>query len=240
MRILEINLCTSLPGHPRSERIAKVRDFIEANGVDVCLFQEGFDICWPIYSTPRQLCPPGYSLFHHRYLGFLWFATFQVGIISRYPILTNPILTTQTVNIEVPQREWLDWIPLPGRRRAVAVIVNVPGQGTVGLASVHMSSSPNSQAERVEQFYKLASFIDNLTSDKMGFPYSLILGGDFNTTLGNPAMEALTNFSIGLKPLGLGSQPDFIFGRGLSMVSSSVVLTDGVTDHQGGYLVEVA
>ncbi len=232
MRVLTINLCAYMSGHSRKERLDKVRQFIETNQVDVCCFQEGLDCCWPFYASPRILRPKNYHLFHHYCFGVAWFYLFQVGIVSRYPFLL-----TKAADIEVPNQpwnsdDWLDKMPLPDRTRAVAVTVIVPGKGLMTFATVHLASNPRTPADQTEQFQKLAAFLKQ-------FGGGMILGGDFNTDLTAPGMALLS--PLGLSPLGSGSQVDFIFGRGVSLVSSSLVLNDGtVTDHAGGWLVEVS
>ena len=236
MKILTINLCEYMPGHSRRERLDKVRQFIETSHVDVCLFQEGLDCCWPFYSSPRILRPMGYHLARHLCFGVGWFYLFEVGLVSRWPFLE-----VKYGNIEVPNAPWsvedaLDKLPLPNRTRAVAVTADVPGfpagvRGVMSFTSVHLASNPASVGDQTEQFQNLAAFLK-----QFGGP--MILGGDFNADLTAPGMAALS--PLGLTPLGAGSQVDFIFGRGVSLVSSSLVLNDGtITDHAGGWLVEV-
>jgi endonuclease/exonuclease/phosphatase family metal-dependent hydrolase len=232
IRVLDINLCVYMPNHSEKERLDKVRQFIETNNVDICTFQEGLDVCWPIYESPRILCPATYYMYHHYYIGVLWFYTFEVGVVSRYPIIS-----INAANIEVPNAnagldDMLDRIPLPGATRTVLITVNVPGYGIVNVASVHMASNPATPADRNAQFAKLASFLNQYSG-------TMILGGDFNTDLTCPGIASLTN--LGLAPMGIGATNcDFIFGRGVSMISGTLVLNDGtITDHAGGWLVDV-
>jgi endonuclease/exonuclease/phosphatase family metal-dependent hydrolase len=223
LKILALNLCASW-NRPRAERLQMVADFVQANEVDVLLVQEGVRSCF-VYDTIRQLADDLYfNYFAKSVFGFPLFWEFRVGVISRYPIIR-----TASLNAEVPQKEWLDAIPLPWRRRAAAATVDVPGLGITTLVSVHLTSSPKSEFSRQCQFFKLRHWIDCLPPSDCR-----IIGGDFNTAQDNPAFEV----TFGGMAIA-GDPPDYICVDGGRIVKASTVFTDRVVSDHAGVLAQV-
>ena len=217
MKILSLNL-TATMNTPRVDRLRAVAEFARENEVDVLLVQEGVRSCF-IYDTIRDLAGQlEYEYFAKSAFGFPLFWEFRVGVVSRFKIIR-----TASLNPAVPQTEWLDSIPLPWRRRAVAATVDVPGLGITTLISVHLASSPKTIADKARELALLAEW-------RRGLPErdALIYGGDFNT--------AFDRF-----PNGYGVSPDYIFVEGgARIINAQQVLTGQVvTDHAGGILVEV-
>lgn len=218
MKVFTLNLCASWT-RPRAERLQMVADFVKENEVDVLLVQEGVRSCF-IYDTIRQLADElRYDYFSKSVFGFPLFYEFRVGVISRFQIID-----TASLDAEVPQKDWLDAIPLPWRRRAVAATVNVPGLGITTLVSVHLTSSPKSEDSRQSQFRRLHNWIDGLPPDDC-----CIVGGDFNTSQFTPPFTATFNGTV-----ITGQTPDYICVDGGRIVKGYPVFTDHVlSDHVG-------
>jgi endonuclease/exonuclease/phosphatase family metal-dependent hydrolase len=203
-----------------------VADFVEANGVDVLLVQEGVRSCF-VYDTIRALADDlGFNYFAKSTFGFPLFWESRVGIISRYEI--TDVLS---LDCEVPQTDWLDAIPLPWRKRAVAVAVEPPGLGNTWIVSAHLSSAPASQLARQLQVDALMAWVGDLPIAAI-----TVLGGDFNLGRENPAFQTITR--RGFIEAG-ASTPDFIFIQGAVQFAGQEVLTDREISDHAGVLVEV-
>lgn len=230
MKILSLNFCVTHP-RPRSERLKAVADFVQANGVDVLLMQEGVRSCL-VYDTGRQLGrllgPLSWDRYAKSNVAWPFFWEFRVGIFSRHQIIE-----TFHADLSVPvQRTYPDSLPLPWRAHAVGVLIYAPEFGRTLLVDVHLSSGPKTPSDQVDQTRKLLAWIGGLEKADM-----TILGGDFNFPAGSSSQILLAE--CGYQPAG-ASQPDFIFTNGAKVVSSQVVMTDHeITDHPGAVLVEV-
>jgi endonuclease/exonuclease/phosphatase family metal-dependent hydrolase len=223
LQILSLNLCASWR-RPRAERLQMVADFVQANEIDVLLVQEGVRSCF-VYDTIRKLADElGYDYYSKSTFGYPIFYEFRIGVISRFPIIR-----TASLDAEVPQKEWLDAIPLPWRRRAVAATVDVPDLGITNLVSVHLTSSPKSEFARQCQFFKLQRWINGLPPNDC-----CIVGGDFNTSQDNPAFAVTMG-----KAAITGEAPDYICMDGARIVSSSKAFTDRVVSDHAGVLAQV-
>jgi endonuclease/exonuclease/phosphatase family metal-dependent hydrolase len=222
MRILSLNLATSWKTS-RKSRMLRVRHFIEDTGVDAVLFQEGLQVCWPAYSSLHDLCPNGYFSYHRGYIGVPWFYSWRVGVLSRFPIIS-----AASLGCEVPQTEWVDAIPYPGRKRAVSVTVDVPGLGRVSIVSVHLTSSPKTEGDREQQLIKLVRWLPTLPESDVQ-----ICGGDWNTDRNNAAFR----LTMGVEGI-TGQAPDYICVRGAQIVKASTVFTDRVVSDHVGIIAE--
>jgi endonuclease/exonuclease/phosphatase family metal-dependent hydrolase len=224
MKILSLNLCATWT-RPRKERLGLVADFVKANEIDVLLVQEGIRSCF-VYDTIRQLAGMlGYDYFAKSTFGWPLFWEFRVGVISRFPIIR-----TASLNCEIPQAEFLDSIPLPWRRRAVAATVNVPDLGITTLISVHLSSSPKTEAHRASQFLKLHLWINKMPPADVW-----ICGGDFNAAQNDPAFLPVSGTGN-----VIGQAPDYIFVDGAKIAKDYPALSGHiVTDHDYGIVAEV-
>lgn len=224
MKVLSLNLCASWTT-PRADRLRAVAKFVKENEIDLLLVQEGLRSCY-IYDTIRQFAGMlGYGYFAKSTFGFPVFWEFRVGIVSRFKIID-----TVSLAAEVPQQDWLDSIPLPWRRRAVAATVDVPGLGITTLISVHLTSSPKTQEDRVAQFKKLFEWLPGLPDSDVR-----VVGGDFNTSQENPAFMATFGGAV-----ITGQSPDYICVDGAKIVKGYPVLTGQVvTDHECGVIGEV-
>ena len=219
MKILALNLCTSWTSS-RSSRLQIVADFVKANEIDVLLVQEGVRSCL-VYNTIRKLANMlGYDHFSRSNVGYPFFFEFQVGVISRFKIDW-----TASLNCAVPQNNWLDAIPLPWRKRAVAATVSVPGLGMVTCISVHLVSAPKTPADKANELAMVDSWKAGLSARDV-----TVFGGDFN-------------YSFNSSPSGMeygGLSPDYIFVEGAKIIDWETVLTGQVvTDHACGVLVEI-
>jgi endonuclease/exonuclease/phosphatase family metal-dependent hydrolase len=222
MRILSLNLCVSWI-HPRGKRLRAVADYVLDNRVDVVLLQEGIRSCL-IYDSLRQLngMLGGWNLWGRSPFGWPFFWEFRLGIISRYRIIRS-----SSAYLEVAQSEWVDAIPLPGRRRAVMVQVDVPDLGIANLISVHLTSSPKTEQARGDQYSNLLTWINSLPPADV-----TILGGDFNLDLDNPCYKQIMLY--GFEPVAM-APPDYIFLRGSASCLDRQRVFQGhfVSDHEG-------
>lgn len=220
MKILSLNLCTSWTS-PRRTRLEAVADFVRGAGVDLLLVQEGVRSCF-VYDTIRQLARElDFEYFAKSTYGWPFFWESRVGILSRFKIIR-----TASLSCEVPQTQWVDAIPLPWRKRAVSVTVDVPGLGIMTAISVHLTSNPKTEADRARQLAEVNAWKAALPERDL-----TVYGGDFNAA-----------FDRWPKETSYGFAPDYIFIEGAGkIIEGRPVLTDGVvTDHYGGVLVEVA
>jgi endonuclease/exonuclease/phosphatase family metal-dependent hydrolase len=220
MKILSLNLCLDLSGHSRKERLDKIINFVNQENVDILLLQEGVRSCL-LYNTISYLSNKlNFNNYQRSYLGVLFFQEWRLGILSK-----NEITETNSCYIEIPQKEWLDALPIPFRRRVIATKIN-----NIWYVNVHLSSSPKTQTDRESQVNKLLDFVKSLDS-------VVVLGGDFNFDKNNNCFKMILD--NGFKLIG-ESIPDFIFVNNDLFGNYKVVLNDGtVTDHKGGILVGV-
>jgi endonuclease/exonuclease/phosphatase family metal-dependent hydrolase len=218
MKVLSLNLCAFWTT-PSKERRQIVADFVKENEVDVLLVQEGIRSCF-VYNTIRKIAGLlGYNHYSKSAFGFPFFYEFQVGVISRFPILW-----TSSLSCEVPQNEWTDDIPLPWRKRVVAVTVDVAELGRITLISVHLTSSPKTVGDKAKQLAMVSDWKSSLSARDV-----TVYGGDFNTGFDSYPNET-----------GYGVCPDYIFLEGAKIVNRQTVLTGKiVTDHACGIMVEV-
>jgi endonuclease/exonuclease/phosphatase family metal-dependent hydrolase len=225
VKILALNLCTSMAGHPRRERMAAVADFVKSQQIDILLVQEGVRSCL-IYNTIRQLAKTlGYDYFAKTSWGFPFFFESMTAVISRFPIIHSTSLSC-----EVPQTEWLDALPIPWRARAVAATVEAPVMGITTLVSVHLTSSPKTEADRQAQFDKFPRWFLGMAPVDVR-----VVGGDFNTGQNNSAFKGV----FGIDNI-TGQSPDYITVAGARVLKGYPVLAgQNVTDHRGGVVAEV-
>lgn len=223
LRVLALNLCGFWTS-PLADRLRAVADFIKGNRIDVLLMQEGIRSGF-VYDSIRQLAGMlGYEHFARSTFGFPVFYEYRVGVLTHFKIIR-----TASLACEVPQTEWIDAIPLPWRRRATAVTVDVPGLGITTLVSVHLTSSPKTQAAREEQFIRLWNWIDGLPLDDC-----CVIGGDFNTSGINPAFSAVFGGAM-----ITGRSPDYICVDGARIIKGTLVFTDHVVSDHAGVMAEI-
>jgi|WetSurMetagenome_2_1015567.scaffolds.fasta_scaffold214230_1 endonuclease/exonuclease/phosphatase family metal-dependent hydrolase len=220
MKVLALNLCVSWK-YTREARLSAVAHFCEEQGVDVLLVQEGVRSCF-VYDTLRFLAKRlGFHQFCKSNIGFPLFWEFRVGVLSRYPILS-----AASLNLKIAQNGGLlDRFPLPWRKRAVSVTVDVPGLGIANLISVHLSSCAKTIADKARELALVSEWRQTLSPCDVE-----VFGGDFNTSL--DGMKAGTSF---------GASPDYVFVQGGQIINPLKVFPgQTVTDHDCGLLVEVA
>lgn len=192
-------------------------EYVKSQGVDVLLVQEGIRSCF-VYDTLQHLAETlGYEYYTKSVFGWPVFWEFRVGIISRFKILS-----TASLSCEVPQTDWVDSIPLPWRKRAVSVTVDVPDLGITNLISVHLTSNPK-PGGKAEQLRKLTEWKASLPARDV-----TILGGDFNT-----------GFPVDMDK-GYGSAPDYIFVEGARITRADLVFEDRVVSDHLGVVVGVS
>lgn len=220
MKILSLNLCLDLSGFSRKERLDKIINFVNQENIDVLLLQEGVRSCL-FYNTISYLSNKlNFNNFQRSYLGVFFFQEWRLGILFK-----SEIEETSSCHIEVSQKEWLDALPIPFRRRVITTKVN-----NIWYVNVHLSSSPKTQTDRESQVNKLLDFVKSLDG-------VVVIGGDFNFYKNNNCFKMIMN--NGFKLIG-ESVPDFIFTNDDLFGNYKVVLNDGtVTDHRGGILVEI-
>ena len=218
LKVLTLNLCTTWTS-PRKKRLKMVADFVNANGIDVLLVQEGVRSCL-VYDTIRQLAGLlDYDYFAKASWGFPFFFESMTAVISRFKIIR-----TASFSCEVPQTDWEDAMPIPWRARAVSATVDVPDLGITTLVSVHLTSSPKTVADKAKQLKMVSDW-------KAGLPERdvTIYGGDFNTSFDGEPKDKM-----------FGVEPDYIFVEGATLAKGYQVLTGMVvTDHEGGVVAEV-
>lgn len=214
MKVLSINLATTWNA-PRRDRLRAVADFVLDRGVDVVLFQEGVRSCY-FYDTGKMLneMVGEWNLVARSAYGWPIAWESRVGIISRYRFIS-----TDSLYCEIPQTEFVDAIPLPWSKRAVAATVDVPDLGICNIVSVHLSSSPARELDRTNQLDKVWHW------DVVQLPPAdvRIIGGDFNQAMSG----------------GAGELPDYIIATKGTIINSEMVFTDHFVSDHSGVLVEI-
>jgi endonuclease/exonuclease/phosphatase family metal-dependent hydrolase len=216
---------------PRRQRLARVAQFVTAQHVDALLLQEGSGGLWDrtvnsLSDLAAMLKDCG-GLYVHRSrpsVGVRGVLVFRVGVMTRYPIQW-----VEARRLGHPNGDWFDRWPLPGRRNAVAVGMELPGLGRVTLVSVHFFSG----GDKEKQAEALVAFVQELAVHHPGA--ATVLGGDFNMGRASAGYRRITAAGFTELTASTGSTIDFIFASGRVRATSAALAfaANEVSDHPG-------
>ncbi|MCM8776975.1 MAG: endonuclease/exonuclease/phosphatase family protein [Candidatus Omnitrophica bacterium] len=221
IKVLTLNMKASDSRHTREERVQPVVELVKSESIDVLFLQEGTSGLVPGNSIGMlQTLLGNYDCFMRPSFGYWMFFQYEIGLLSRFKFYK-----VDSAPCRIKSKEFVDNLFIPGRRRAIAGLSDVPGMGRVAFVSVHLDSSPVDETERMRQYEMLLEFLQRLSTD------IIILAGDFNAGLTNPGFKMLQDY--GFEIVG-SSIVDHILVKGGRGIRSEVVFTDNyVSDHCG-------